>query len=391
MVKVEFKNFQDCAVKFDKLAPIGFVVETGGVWVKTGSKARMLCYKENAVTTVKEDEEPVSLALSHKSIEEVFDAYVKSEGIKNTVSMEIDTEKKVVMFRVKHYEIEKDEKTKKETVISLGESKRGVYKMLDGNQAKAVITLPTELSQEIREANKDAIDVVDGAELSKIFSTLGVLKEPIMISACSDMADSNAMVSSKIFGIMPCGRLQRGVRITSEFASPVAKLITSGDVEYLASMQGEYRTLTLVTKDFFINGLVEKTDNTNTNLLQITNVTKLDYSKFGVSCRKAMLLNVADNLQTLKFSPDEISSGDDNINLVRYHSEDTDIAGTLGKGVSVNMTLVHKILGTFDSVVDIDVAPYLKQNETVATCKNFIMCISSANSKCKWYIPVVAN
>ena len=98
MLRVTFDDFKDSALKFDNQASIAFVIKAGEVWVKTGTRAKQLCYKDSAKIVGLAEGKEVSLCLEHSAVQKGLDACITSNGIENILTMVVDEEKKTVHY-----------------------------------------------------------------------------------------------------------------------------------------------------------------------------------------------------------------------------------------------------------------------------------------------------
>ena len=356
IIKIVFADFKDCAEKFDSKASIAFVANKTDVWVKTGSRDKSLCYKEDitSISGFTDEIEKVSFCLEHKAIKECLEARISGTGISNQITMLVDTEHSEVKFEIMHtLTTPATDKTPEKTEV-LGTSRRGAYKMQTGVAPTHTMELDTCITDEIREANKDNITVVSCSTLADTLGKLGVVKLPVFITACEEgEGTSKAFVSDNLFGEMPITPFKRGVRISYDLVAPISRLLIKdgGNAECLARFDDKdkkIRVLSIQTASFFVSGVVEKVSAKSLNVLNLAEVTKLDYDKFKFSCCKILLTNITKSAQTVKITPNgALQIGDDTLMLKDFVKEGEvgdHIFALMQKGVRIDFTQFAKML-----------------------------------------------
>jgi len=409
MVTVKFADFKDSALKFDNQAGIAFVIDKDNVWVKTGTKSKQLCYKEDAVVEGIEGEpdEQVAFCVEHAAVQRGVDACVNAPNVSNELSMLVDTERKVVSFEVRHIlTIPATEQEPEKTEV-IGISKRGPFKFEVGYAAKTTIELPTGISAEVRAQVGDQIDKIPSQELAKVFELLGVLKAPIFITAATydetKDADGNvisktlktpsrAFVSGSVYGEMAIANFKRGVRVSYELSAPVGKLLakSTGDAECLARVDDQkVRLFSVQTDSFFVSGVVEKVSSQSMNSANMSKLAGLDYASLRFNCPKVLVANVTDGRHTLKLTGDKLFV-DENViavfNLVKEGETGEHLLAKMGSGVAMDCKQIGKLLYD-DAMVPFAIARFDMENNV----HSYVFRIGNTEDATKpcWYLPAM--
>lgn len=404
MVKVIFSDFKDSALKFDNQASIAFVINKDEVWVKTGTRAKQLCYKESArVVGLADENATVSICLEHSAVQRGLDARISSNGIENVLTMVVDEEKKVASFEVEHILRIPATEESPEKVQKLGTSRRGPFKFETGYGATQTIGLPTGISDEVRTASEGKIDIVPSKTLAEVFDMLGVVKQPVFITAEEEKEDgvkipSKAFVSGQLYGEMSIVPFKRGVRVSYELAAPVGKLLAkdSGNAECLARVdESKTRIFSVQTDSFYVSGVVEKVSAKSMNVAHLMTVAGLSYDAFNFTCPRALIANIVEGKQTIKFDGESLCVGDDTITVCSLNVDGESgerIKKALETGMAVDCTQIKKLLSSDDSVA-IAVAEFIVEGESGGNTTNHVFRIGvpgGADNRPCWYLPAVS-
>ena len=397
MLRVTFDDFKDSALKFDNQASIAFVIKAGEVWVKTGTRAKQLCYKDSAKIVGLAEGKEVSLCLEHSAVQKGLDACITSNGIENILTMVVDEEKKTASFEVEHILRIPAHDDVPEKVQELGTSRRGPFKWETGFGATQTIGLPTSISAEVREkATADGtIDTIASKTLAEVFEMLGVLKQPIYITAEETTDEgtfpSKAFISGKTYGEMSIPAFKRGVRVSYDLAAPVGKLLAkdSGDAECLARVdESKTRVFSVQTDSFYVSGVVEKVSAKSMQTANMMAVSGLDYDAYTFNCPKALVANIVEGTHTIKLDGQNLYIGEDTITVNDLSVSDelgNEIAGVLAKGVTVDCSQIRKLLSA-DNDVSFAVAKFINDGKLICYVLRIGVPGGADNRPC-WYLP----
>lgn len=397
MVRVVFKDFKDSALKFDSQASIAFVVTKDELWVKTGTRAKQLCYKEEATISGVADGKTVSVCLEHGAVQKGADARISSNGIENTMTMIIDEDKKVVAFEVQHILRTPATDTEPEKVQELGTSRRGPFKWETGFSATQTTGLPTGISAEVRaEAEKkNSLDTVSSKALAEVFEMLGVVKQPIFITAEEEIDGtkfpSKAFISGQAYGEMAIPAFKRGVKVSYDLAAPVGKLLAkdTGNAECLARVdENKVRIFTVQTDSFYVSGAVEKITPSSLSVVNLMTVAGLDYSAFTFTCPKVLVANIVEGKHTLKLVGNNLFVGEDTITVGDLSVSDdvgNEIQTVLTKGVEVDFSQMRKFLSSEDRVA-FAIAKFVQDGKDLGYVLRIGVPAGENNKPC-WFLP----
>lgn len=410
MLRVTFDDFKDSALKFDNQASIAFVIKEDGVWVKTGTRAKQLCYKESAKIAGLEKDKEISLCLEHSAVQKGVDARISSNGIENILTMIVDEDKKIASFEVEHILRIPAHDNVPEKVQELGISRRGPYKWETGFGATQTINLPTGISAEVREkaTTDNTIDTISSKTLAEVFEMLGVLKQPIYITAEEREADkvdengnvtaegsvispSKAFIGGRTYGEMNIPAFKRGVKVSYEMAAPVGKLLAkdTGNAECLARVdESKTRVFSVQTDSFYVSGVVEKVSAKSMQTANLMAVSGLDYDSYTFTCPKALIANIVEGTHVVKCDGDNLYVGEDTVKVNDLNS-DGDLGEEIGKafekGVSVDCSQIRKLLSSEDEV-SFAVAKLMQEDKLVCYVIRIGIPGGADNRPC-WYLP----
>jgi hypothetical protein len=348
--------------------------------------------------------------LEHSAVQKGLDACITSNGIENILTMVVDEEKKTASFEVEHILRIPAHDDVPEKVQELGTSRRGPFKWETGFGATQTINLPTSISAEVREkATEDGtIDTIASKTLAEVFEMLGVLKQPIYITAEEREADkvdengnvtaegsvispSKAFISGKTYGEMNIPAFKRGVRVSYDLAAPVGKLLAkdSGNAECLARVdESKTRVFSVQTDSFYVSGVVEKVSAKSMQTANMMAVSGLDYDSYTFNCPKALVANIVEGTHTIKLDGQNLHIGEDTITVNDLSVSDdlgNEIAGVLAKGVTVDCSQIRKLLSA-DNDVSFAVAKFVNEGKLLCYVLRIGIPGGADNRPC-WYLP----